>query len=87
MCFVLLEEGHRVVAETRPRPSTHHPGAAEERAAAAASDGGVGAARGAAAHYGQRQRQSLPHHGGPVVRTEHLTGHGLHLRHRPSQGK
>lgn len=71
----LLEESDRVVVEPRPGPAAHCPGAAEERTVAPASDGRVRASRGAATHYGQHQRQGLPHHGGPAVRPEHFPCH------------
>ena len=80
------EEGDWLAAEPWPCPASVGGGAAEERAAAPSSDGGVGAARGPAAHHGQRQRQGLPHHGQPALLPEHHPGHGLHLWHRHEQG-
>lgn len=83
----LPEEGDRVAAEARPGSSADCPGAAKERTSASSPDGGVGVARSAAAYHGQYQRQILPHHGGPAVRPEHLTSHGLRLWYRPLQGE
>ncbi|KAL0169428.1 hypothetical protein M9458_034024, partial [Cirrhinus mrigala] len=78
-------EGDQLAAESRPGAASDDGGAAEERPASSAADGGVRAARGAAAHHGQRQREGLPHHGQPALLTEHLARHRLHIRRRHSQ--